>query len=130
MNDVEKIFHCRECGFCCHGDTTVSLDENDVERLVAFLKMPLDEIKKRYLRQSGNVIQMKTVEGHCIFYNEGCTIHPGKPWRCGQWPLHPAILKDRANFETIKESCPGILKKVSYEEFCQTMSNLSDDVKY
>ncbi len=130
MNGVEHIFRCRECGYCCHGDTTVSLDENDVERLTKFLKMPFEEIEQRYLRVNGKVIQMKIVDGHCIFYNDGCTIHLGKPWRCRQWPLHPAILKDKANFETIKESCPGMLKNVNYEDFCRTMSELTENEEY
>jgi hypothetical protein len=70
------------------------------------------------------VVQMKTVDGHCIFYREGCTIHPGKPWRCGQWPLHPSILADKANFEAIRSSCPGIRGEVGYEEFCRILSKL------
>ncbi len=123
----EQIFRCRECGYCCHGETTVSLDENDLNRLIKFLKMPLEEVKTRYLRENGNVIQMKITDGHCVFYNDGCTIHPGKPWRCRQWPMHPAILKDRNNFETIKESCPGILKNISYEDFCKQLQQSLDD---
>lgn len=122
MKQDEQIFRCRECGFCCHGETTVSLDANDLKRLVEYLKMPVDDVKKRYLRESGKVIQMKVVDGHCIFYNDGCTIHPGKPWRCSQWPLHPAILTDKSNFETIKSSCPGILKNINYEDFCKKLS--------
>ncbi|NOX25460.1 MAG: YkgJ family cysteine cluster protein [Deltaproteobacteria bacterium] len=127
MSSVEQIFRCRECGFCCHGETTVSLDDDDIRRLVDFLKMPLAEINKRYLRQSGKVTQMKIVDGHCIFYDEGCTIHPGKPWRCRQWPLHPAILKDENNFRTIRESCPGISKIITYADFCRIMADLPED---
>ncbi len=122
---MEKdIFQCRECGYCCHGETTVSLDEDDIKRLVAHLKIPYEEVEDKYLRVSGNVIQMKIVEGHCIFYNDGCTIHPGKPWRCTQWPLHPSMISDRNNYETIKNSCPGISKNISYDDFCEKLKEL------
>ena len=119
----KEIFQCRQCGYCCHGETTVSLDPNDVERLVAYLQMPLEEVKERYLRISGNIVQMKTKDGHCIFFNNGCTVHPGKPWRCSQWPLHPSMVSDRLNYETIKESCPGIRKNLQYEEFREKLAS-------
>lgn len=120
---VEDIFVCARCGFCCHGETTVSLDENDQERMIATLSLPREEIIRQYWRVTGSVVQMKTVDGHCIFFREGggCAVHLGRPWRCGQWPLHPSILTDRLNFETIRESCPGINRDLSYEEFCSIL---------
>ena len=124
MNSMTKIFSCRQCGHCCHGETTVSLTADDLDRMVAFLRLPVEEVKERYLRVSGNVIQMKVVDGHCIFYNQGCTIHPGKPWRCTEWPLHPSILADRANFEAIRNSCPGIKGDVGYDEFCRVLARI------
>lgn len=113
------FFQCQQCGHCCQGETTVSLDREDVERLKKFFGLPQEDIEKRYLRISGDVVQMKTVAGHCIFYNQGCTIHQIKSRRCTQWPLHPSILADKANFLAISESCPGINKSRSYEEFCR-----------
>ena len=127
MTEELEIFRCRECGYCCHGETTVSLDDGDQRRMADYLKMPLEEVKRKYLRENGRVVQMKVVDGHCIFFNGGCTIHPGKPWRCTQWPLHPSILKDRNNYETIRESCPGISRELSYEEFCARLSEMIGD---
>lgn len=117
-----KIFDCRRCGYCCQGETTVSLDQADRERLSAHLGLPFAEVKERYLRVTGNTVQMKTVEGHCIFYDNGCTIHEGKPWRCRQWPLHPSMLTDRSNFETIRDSCPGFKTGLTHEEFRAAMN--------
>ncbi len=119
----EKIFRCRQCGHCCHGETTVSLDPDDQERLVAYLRLSRDEVFRRYLRITGNVVQMKIVDGHCIFFREGCTIHPGKPWRCGQWPLHPSILADEANLSAIRASCPGIKRDLEYAEFREILAD-------
>ena len=122
MIKVSEIFICQQCGYCCQGETTVSLNKNDQKRMIQHLNMNREEVSLKYWRQNANTIQMKTVEGHCIFYNEGCTIHAGKPWRCTQWPLHPSILDDEENFEIIKESCPGINRDLSYDDFCKKFS--------
>jgi hypothetical protein len=124
MTKVSDIFICQQCGYCCQGETTVSLDANDQQRMVEHLGMTRDEVARTFWRQTGNTIQMKTVNGHCIFYDNGCTIHSGKPWRCSQWPLHPSMLDSQGNFEIIKESCPGITRKLSYGEFCRKFSAL------
>ncbi len=119
-----EIFACQQCGYCCQGSTTVSLDENDRQRLAAYLQMDYDEVEKRYLRKTGNVVQMKIIDGHCIFFKNGCTVHPGKPWRCTQWPLHPSMLSDEANYLAIRESCPGINKGLSFAEFCSGLAKI------
>jgi Fe-S-cluster containining protein len=124
MTKVSEIFVCQQCGYCCQGETTVSLDKIDQKRMIHHLGMKREEVALKYWRQNGNTIQMKTVEGHCIFYNEGCTIHAGKPWRCSQWPLHQSILDDEENFKIIKESCPGINRKLSYDDFREKFSEL------
>ena len=118
---IEKIFSCKRCGFCCHGETTVSLTLKDQKRMIEALGISAEEVQKRYWRVTGNVVQMTIKDGHCIFYDDGCSIHTGRPERCRQWPLHPAILIDELNFHTIKESCPGINRDVSYVEFCKVM---------
>ncbi|MCK5322897.1 MAG: YkgJ family cysteine cluster protein [Desulfobulbaceae bacterium] len=123
MSEQSEIFVCQGCGHCCHGKATVSLDKADIERMVSFLKLPFEQVKEKYLRISGAIVQMKIVDGHCIFYKDGCTIHPGKPWRCSEWPLHPSILTDEANFSAISESCAGIKKDLGYEEFCRKFSD-------
>ena len=124
MVEMSDIFICQQCGYCCQGETTVSLDENDQKRMAEHLGLDREEVRQKYWRQTGNTIQMKTVDGHCIFYQKGCTVHAGKPWRCTQWPLHPSILDSQENFEIIKDSCPGLNRKLSYEEFCRKFSIL------
>jgi len=124
MIQVSEIFDCQQCGYCCQGETTVSLDKNDQERMVQYLGMEREGVARKFWRQNGNTVQMKTVDGHCIFYDNGCTIHAGKPWRCTQWPLHPSILADQENFEIIKKSCPGINRELSYEDFRRKFSEL------
>ena len=129
MSKIEDIFKCARCGYCCQGETTVSLDENDRKKMVECLGMSEDEVRKNYWWVTGNVVQMKIVDGHCIFYDEGCTVHQGRPWRCAQWPLHPSILSDESNFKTIRDSCPGINSEISYDEFCRILQEIMDEKK-
>ena len=121
MSSKDKIFICTQCGFCCHGETTVSLDPEDQERMIAALAMERDEVSRNYWRIRGTTVQMKTEDGHCIFYDQGCTVYQGRPWRCAQWPLVPALLQDSENFTIISESCPGINKTHTYEAFCRLL---------
>jgi Fe-S-cluster containining protein len=124
MVKISDIFICQQCGYCCQGETTVSLDENDQKRMIKHLGKQREEVTRDFWRQNGNTIQMRTVDVNFIFYDNGCTIHAGKPWRCTQWPLHPSILETQDNFEIIKESCPGINRELSYAEFCRKFSVL------
>ncbi len=97
--------------------------------MVEELGQDRETVREKYWRVTGAVVQMKIVDGHCIFYNQqqGCSVHSGRPWRCGEWPLHPSILGDRNNFATIRESCPGINRELSYEEFCAILQYLIDE---
>lgn len=124
---LSDIFVCARCGYCCQGETTVSLDDDDQQRMMDELALDRAGVEEEYWRVTGNIVQMKIVDGHCIFYDDkkGCSIHTGRPWRCGQWPLHPSILSDQNNFETIRESCPGINRELSYEEFCVILKQLT-----
>ena len=115
---MKEIFSCTRCGFCCQGQTTVSLNDTDQQNMLGFLKISETEAISKYWRLNNGVVQMKTVDGHCIFFNDGCIIHPARPWRCRQWPMVPAILYDRTNLLTIQESCPGLNKDADYESVC------------
>lgn len=128
MAEVKDLFLCQKCGYCCQGETTVSLTEDDQKRMAAALKESADKVREKYLRITGNLVQMKIVDGHCVFYSKkGCFVHQGRPWRCAQWPLHPSILSDEHNFITISESCPGIKKEIGYRKFCDILKQLMKD---
>ncbi|MEE4167144.1 MAG: YkgJ family cysteine cluster protein [Desulfocapsaceae bacterium] len=118
MDIIERIFKCTRCGFCCQGTTTVSLSEDDRKRMGKALGLSQQELEERFLKITASVVQMKTEDGHCVFYNNGCLVHEGRPWRCAQWPLVPALLNGEDNFHIISESCPGINKHISYSDFC------------
>lgn len=125
---LTDIYACTRCGFCCHGETTVSLDAHDQERMIQALGLSREETCTRYWRVTGSVVQMQVRDGHCIFYDQqaGCTVHEGRPWRCRQWPLHPSMLADENNFLTITQSCPGFRKRLDFKEFCRIFQALLD----
>ena len=124
---IEPVFSCKRCGYCCQGDTTVSLTEKDQITMLRKLKMSRAEAEKKFWRVSGNSVQMKIVHGHCIFYKDGCSIHEGRPFRCREWPLVKAILKDRINLSTIRNSCPGIKQDATYEAICEVIEKLDEE---
>ena len=127
---VDDLFVCARCGSCCQGETTVSLTENDQRRMADFLGLSKKEAAERYWRLSGSpgapVVQMRVEDGHCVFFDpdRGCAVHEARPWRCRQWPLHPSILADEANFSAISASCPGLNREPGYEGFCRIFRTL------
>ncbi|WP_028584377.1 YkgJ family cysteine cluster protein [Desulfogranum mediterraneum] len=125
----QEIFQCSRCGFCCHGETTVSLSPFDQQRMAAELGLSIEEARAQYWRVTGQVVQMKVVDGHCIFYDEaikGCSVHLGRPERCREWPLHPSILADESNYQTITASCPGLNRELGYAAFCARLKEILD----
>ncbi|MEF3168344.1 MAG: YkgJ family cysteine cluster protein [Deltaproteobacteria bacterium] len=122
---MKKIFSCRCCGHCCHGASTVSLTQREIERIAAYLSLTVETMRSRYLVQKGTRTEMKVVDGHCIFFGEDglCAIHPVKPFPCRQWPLHPSILDDRQAWEAIRTDCPGFERNATYEDACKLVRN-------
>ncbi len=123
---MKQVFQCTQCGQCCQGQTTVSLDQDDQRVMLKHLGISREEALQTVWREKDGQIQMRTQDGHCIFYVQGCSIHGAKPKRCKQWPLIPAIIRDYDNFLIIRNSCPGILREISYEEICSAIKYLSE----
>ncbi len=114
-----KVFICQRCGACCQGESTVSLTPQEIENIANFLKISVPDFLQTYTLKKGEKrIEMKVLEGHCIFYQKEekiCLIHPVKPKPCREWPFPPIVFQDETNFLIIKESCPA-LKNFSFED--------------
>ena len=123
---MTHIFSCKRCGHCCHGQTTVSLDADDQAIMLELLKISEEEALQKFWRRSGSVIQMQILNGHCIFYDDGCTMHAGRPKKCREWPLVRAIVTDKINLETIRSFCCGLSSTASYEEICKEIVQNND----
>jgi Fe-S-cluster containining protein len=117
---MDKIFFCKMCGHCCHGESTVSLSREEMEGIAAFFCMSIRDFIDEYCIIKGARVEMKVVKGHCIFYSENglCAIHPVKPGLCRTWPLHPSILSDRAAWQAIQADCPGFSRDAVHEDVC------------
>ncbi len=116
--DIDSLFECKCCGHCCHGVATVSVTEEEQERMSRYLGMGLEAFKNEYLVNGKGPTSMKIVDGHCIFYGEDglCKVHPVKPFHCKRWPLHPSILEDENAWLAIKSDCPGFSEDMTWEQ--------------
>ncbi len=125
-----KTFECKRCGFCCKGESTVGLSSEDIKNISKFLRLSEKEFLELYTVKKGkNRIEMKTVDGYCIFFDREkklCKIHPVKPAKCKEWPFVPAIFKDVDNFNIIKSCCMG-LKNFSFEDVKILHKNLNKE---
>lgn len=111
LEELKREFKCLRCGKCCEGESTISLSKKEIEKISKFLKITEEEFSKLYTINKGPYrIEMKVVNGHCIFFEpetRSCKIHPVKPEKCKEWPFIPALLKDSVNFLIIQDFCKG-----------------------
>jgi Fe-S-cluster containining protein len=122
---MNKNFICKQCGFCCEGESTVSLTQQKLDEISNYLGISKDELLSNFCVIKKNRIEMKIINGHCVFFEENqktCKIHPVKPLHCRIWPLHKSILQDENSFEIIKKTCPG-LDNLNYEEICKIIGD-------
>jgi len=117
-----KAFECRICGECCFGEGGIFVEEEEVERIAAFLGVTPSEFKSRFCEKRNGRLYIRTgQDGFCLYYDKekSCLIHPVKPDRCSLWPFFPAMIHDKEAWELAKEACQGINPDCSYEEFVQ-----------
>ncbi len=97
-------------------------------RIAKFLGLSMDELLEKYGVIKGNRVEMKVVDGHCIFYGDDglCRIHEVKPFQCRRWPLHPSILGDEAAWRAIKADCPGFDEDAEYEDVCRLVKERAE----
>jgi hypothetical protein len=125
-----KAFQCKQCGICCYGEGGIHLNGAELKAAAAFLGMPEESFIHRFCEKRNGKPSIKTgPDGYCIFYDhqKKCLIHPVKPRPCSLWPFYPALLKDRGNWDLVKDACPGINPDCPYEEFVkQAEKNLEE----
>jgi Fe-S-cluster containining protein len=115
-----KAFECRICGECCFGEGGIFVEEEEAERIAAFLDVAPGEFTSQFCEERNGRLYIRTGEdGFCLYYDKekSCLIHPVKPDRCCLWPFFPANVHDKDAWELAKEACPGINPDCSYEEF-------------
>jgi uncharacterized protein len=103
-------FECTQCGTCCLGEGGIYLSLEEINTIARFLQLPSQVFLDEYCIEKNNKIYIHTREdGYCHFSQEGrCSIHRVKPGPCRQWPFFEPVLKDQANWETARNSCPAL----------------------
>lgn len=113
-------FICRRCGHCCQGEGGIVLSAKDIDRLADHLHLEAAALLARYAQfVSGKYRLVTGADGYCVFYNEGCSIHPGRPDVCRAWPFFRGNLIDPISHAMAAEDCPGIDRDVPHAEFAR-----------
>ncbi len=111
-------FECRMCGHCCHGKGGIVMTAKDQARLAGHLDISVEELVSKYTEERGNKLHLITnEEEYCIFFKEGCGVHPGRPDICRAWPYFRGNLVDEMSWEMIQDYCPGVNPKAGHKEF-------------
>ncbi len=113
-------FECQRCGNCCTCEGFVFLFKEDLDRLVNDAKIPLKDLKLRYLSTFREYTVLKDkANGECIFWDaeiNGCKIYKHRPTQCTTYPFWNGLLKIKETFDKEKETCHGIGKGWRYTE--------------
>ncbi|MEA4857065.1 MAG: YkgJ family cysteine cluster protein [Solidesulfovibrio sp.] len=115
-----EAFTCRRCGHCCHGEGGIVMAERDIIRLADHLHLEPAVMLSRYARfVSGKYRLIAGGDGSCVFYSDGCGVHPGRPDVCRAWPYFRGNIIDADSHAMAAEDCPGINRAVPHAEFAR-----------
>lgn len=113
-------FTCRRCGHCCQGEGGIVLSQSDVARLANHLRLTPQAMLSRYAEHVGGKNRLVTgPDKACIFYDQGCAIHPARPDVCRAWPFFRGNIIDAESHAMAAEDCPGINLEASHAEFAR-----------
>lgn len=134
------LFKCTGCGKCCTGfPGNVWLTEDDILRIISYLKISVDEFAERYVKVVEGRLSLRETLPHydCVFYKDKlCTIYPVRPTQCATYPFWPALLESEEAWEKEAMFCEGInhkeADKISSEKILDQLQNpmfLDSDVE-
>jgi len=106
------------CGHCCQGEGGIVLTGKDRKRLADHLGIGEEELIRRFARERGGKLHLVCGnDGFCVFFDQGCGVHPGRPDICRAWPYFRGNLVDETSWMMIQEYCPGINVEAGHAEF-------------
>ncbi|MFZ5427472.1 MAG: YkgJ family cysteine cluster protein [Thermodesulfobacteriota bacterium] len=118
MSQDQPAFDCRRCGHCCQGEGGIVLTSRDRDRLAGHLGLGLDAFIAAHTTRKGEKYHLGVREdGYCIFFEDGCGVHPARPDICRAWPFFRGNLLDATSWELSLEYCAGINPGLPHEEF-------------
>ena len=88
--------------------------DQEIEHISAYIGVDPQSLCEQYCCLSGDrpVLAQKD-DGHCMFWDKLCTIHPVKPRMCREWPYIESILIDFENWKIMASMCPGMNSEAS-----------------
>lgn len=113
-----NAFTCLRCGNCCQGEGGIVLTDTDRNRLCNHLNMDLATFTTAYVETVSGKNRLRTDgKGWCIFFAEGCTVHPAKPTICRAWPFFRGNMVDATSWQMAQDACSGINAGSSHTDF-------------
>lgn len=105
-------FECQRSGRCCRGAPgVVWINKQEIASIASFLGITQDAFAQKYLRSvNGRLSLLEYNKGDCIMYDNGCKIYLVRPCQCRSFPFWKSNLENRAEWEKLKKTCPGIDK--------------------
>jgi uncharacterized protein len=106
-------FECQPgCTECCRQQGFVYLNESDIRRAAAFLRIRPAAFERKYVYRTRNRARLRVPrDAHCYFLFEGgCSIHEGKPAQCRIFPFWPELVDSKRAWRKTAHYCPGIGK--------------------
>lgn len=93
-HDRETAFSytCHGCGRCCY-HKAIRVDPYAVARLADALGTTTTEVLARYVEPETSTLRQSD-DGACVFFDGGCSVHPGRPLACRLYPLGWAAQQD------------------------------------
>lgn len=122
-------FTCAQCGNCCTGGPGyVWISDVELQRLAEFLKISVEETKKKHCRKIGRRYSLKEHRNpaglyDCTFLKEipgeskngepaypkrVCTIYSVRPLQCRTWPFWEGNMQSPAAWKKAARNCHGI----------------------
>lgn len=107
-------FECLGCGRCCTGfPGYVYLSEGDIRAAAGYLRAAHGSFIEKYTRVVAvfNERRLSLTEkknDHCIFWDDGCSIYPARPYQCRTFPFWERQLVSKGEWEKASGGCPGI----------------------
>lgn len=98
-----RTWACTRCGNCCRWPGYVRVATVEIDRIAAYLGLPVADFLARYTRLTDDRRSLSLTEqedGACIFFQTpaACRINPVKPQQCRDFP-------NRWNFPGWRQHC-------------------------
>lgn len=94
------------------------LTAKDQQRLAGHLGISLEDFLAAHTDGKAGKIRLGVREdGFCLFFQDGCGVHPARPDVCRAWPFFRGNLLDASSWELALEYCAGINPRLTHEQF-------------